>query len=112
MKKEQRNLNEQSKEILEEAAAIDFQEDQLYGEENTGEELPEELRRREDRLAQIEAAKKRLEQRQAEADKSGGRKPRDGKKSPKGGRNFKRSFGVPADKAFMTTQMSRHTFTV
>lgn len=99
MKKEQRNLNEQIKEILEEAAAIDVQEDQLYGEENTGEELPEELRRREDRLAQIEAAKKRLEQRQAEADKSRGRKPRDGKKSPKGGRNFKRSFGVPADKA-------------
>lgn len=99
MKKEQRNLKKQIKEILEEAAAIDAQEDKLYGKENTGEELPEELRRREDRLAQIAAAKKRLEQRQAEADRSRGRKPRDGKKSPKGGRNFKRSFGVPADKA-------------
>jgi transposase len=98
MKQEQQNLEKQIQEILEEAATIDAQEDRLYGEENTGDELPEELQRREDRLAKIKAAKKRLEQRQAEEDASRGRKPGDGRKSPKGGRDFKRDFGVPEDK--------------
>jgi len=99
MKQEQRNLKQQIKKILEEAEAIDAYEDELYGKDNTGDELPEKLRRREDRLAEIAAAKKRLEQRQAEEDKKRGRKPRDGKKSAKGGRNYKRNFGVPEDKA-------------
>jgi len=99
MKQEQRRLKEQIKRILEEAEAIDAYEDELYGKDNTGDELPEKLRRREDRLAEIAAAKKRLEQRQAEEDKKKGRKPRDGKKSAKGGRDFKRNYGIPDDKA-------------
>ena len=99
MKQQQRSLKQQIKEILEEAEAIDAYEDELYGKDNTGDELPEKLRRREDRLAEIASAKKRLEQRHAEEDKKRGRKPRDGKKSAKGGRDFKRNFGVPEDKA-------------
>lgn len=99
MKQEQGRLKQQIKKILEEAEAIDAYEDELYGKDNRGDELPENLRRREDRLAAIAAAKKRLEERQAEEDKKKGRKPRDGKKSAKGGRNYKRTFGIPDDKA-------------
>lgn len=40
-----------------------------------------------------------MEERQAEEDRSRGRKPGDGRKSPGGGRRFKRDFGVPEDKA-------------
>jgi transposase len=99
MKQEERRLKEQIQKIFEEAEAIDAYEDELYGKDNTGDELPENLRRREDRLAAIAAAKKRLEERQAEEDKENGRKPRDGKKSAKGGRNYKSAFGTPDDKA-------------
>ena len=70
-----------------------------YGEEKRGDELPEELRRREDRLAKIEAAMERLKARQAEEDRQKGRHPGDGRKSVRGGRKFKREFGEPGEKA-------------
>ena len=40
-----------------------------------------------------------MEARQAEEDRGKGRGPGDGRKSPRGGRHFKREFGVPDDKA-------------
>ena len=53
--------------------------DRLYREEARGHELPEELRRREDRLAKIEeAAQQRLEQRQVAADRAQGQREGDG----------------------------------
>ena len=63
-------------------------------------DIPSEIRRRADRLAAIEAAKARLEQRQREADAAKGRRegddrrPRDKDGKPTGGR-YKREFGVP-----------------
>lgn len=99
MKKEERRVREEIGKLLEQAAAVDAEEDRLYGEEARGDELPEELRRREDRLAQIEAAQRRLKQRQAAADRAQGRCEGDKRKSPPGGRRFKREFGVPEDKA-------------
>jgi len=99
MKKEERRVREEIGKLLEQAAAVDAEEDRLYGEEARGDELPEELRRREDRLAQIEAAQRRLKQRQAAADRAQGRCEGDKRKSPGGGRRFKREFGVPEDKA-------------
>lgn len=99
MKEEEQRLREEVRKLLEQAAAVDAEEDRLYGEEQQGDELPEELRRRKDRLAKIEAAKRRLEERQAEADRAKGRREGDGRKSPRGGRRFKRDFGVPEDKA-------------
>jgi len=99
MKKEERRVREEIGKLLEQAAAVDAEEDRLYGEEARGDELPEELRRREDRLAQIEAAQRRLKQRQAAADRAQGRCEGDKRKSPRGGRRFKRKFGVPEDKA-------------
>ena len=62
--------------------------------------MPQELRRREQRLETIRAAKASLQAEQAEKDKQKGRQPGDGKlaagKRPPGGRSkFKREFGEP-----------------
>lgn len=99
MREEEQRLREEIGKLLEQAAAVDAEEDRLYGEEQRGDELPEELRRREDRLAKIEAAKRRLEERQAQEDRAKGRREGDERKSPRGGRRFKRDFGVPKDQA-------------
>jgi transposase len=59
-------------------------------------DIPAEIARREARLAAITEARRRLEQRQREADIERGRDPDD---KPRGGGHFKRAFGVPEDKA-------------
>ena len=59
--------------------------------------MSEELRRREDRLAAIRAARERLEAAQREADDARGRQP-EWKRHPKGGRPYKRAYGEPEDK--------------
>jgi len=84
--------------LMARAAAQDAAEDREHGAENRGDELPEELRRREQRLKAIRAAKARLEARQAEADGKQGRTPGDGRKG-KGRKSFARAYGVPAGKA-------------
>jgi len=48
--------------ILEEAAAIDEEEDEEYGPENRGDELPEEMQDQESRLERLQAAKAELDQ--------------------------------------------------
>ena len=68
-------------------------------------DIPAEIERRQARLAAIEAAKARLEERQRQADAQRGRsddddrrpKGRDGK--PKRGKPYQRDFGVPPAKA-------------
>src|SRR6202165_3146931 len=62
MQEKQQQLKEEVKQLLEQAEAADQQEDDQYGNKR-GDELPEELRRRETRLAKIKEAKKVLEQR-------------------------------------------------
>src|ERR1700730_4314946 len=57
MKEKQQQLKEEVKQLLEQAEAADQEEDQRYGGQR-GDELPEELRRRETRLAKIKEAKK------------------------------------------------------
>ena len=52
---------------LKEEALLNTEEDARFGESLRGDELPEELRRREDRLAAIVAAKERAAQREARA---------------------------------------------
>lgn len=99
MKKEDKRLRREIEQLTEEASRVDAEEDRIYGEDRRGDELPEELRRREDRLAKIEAAMKRLKQRQAEEDRGKGRHEGDDRKSPRGGRKFKREFGEPKEKA-------------
>jgi transposase len=62
MQEKQKQLKEEVKQLLDQAAAADEQEDRQYGNQR-GDELPEELRRRETRLANIKEAKKVIEQR-------------------------------------------------
>ena len=68
-------------------------------------DIPAELERRQARLAAIEAAKARLEERQRQADTQRGRsdgderKPKDKNGKPRGGKPYKRDFGVPPPKA-------------
>ena len=104
MKEEEQRLEEEIQQLLEKAQQTDAAEDELHGPENSGDELPEELRRREQRLETIRAAKASLEAEQAEKDKQKGREPGDGKvasgKRPQGGcSKFKREFGEPEPKA-------------
>ncbi len=62
MQEKQQQLKEEVKQLLEQAEAADQEEDGRYGSKR-GDELPEELRRRETRLAKIKAAQKVVEQR-------------------------------------------------
>ncbi len=62
MKEKQQQLKEEVKQLLEQAEAADKEEDRQYGDKR-GDELPEELQRRETRLAKIKEAKKVVEQR-------------------------------------------------
>jgi transposase len=66
MKEEQKRLRAEVKELLGKAEATDREEDGRYGRERSGEEMPEELARRETRLKKIQQAKKALEQRARE----------------------------------------------
>jgi len=55
-------IEEEIQEILDEAAAIDQKEDEEYGPEKRGDELPEELRDKQDRLDRLREAKRQLDQ--------------------------------------------------
>lgn len=68
-------------------------------------DIPAEIERRQARLAAIEAAKARLEERQRQADTQRGRSQDDDRRpkgpdgKPKGGKPYQRDFGVPPAKA-------------
>src|SRR5580700_3183833 len=65
MQEKQAQLKEEVEQLLAQAEAADEEEDQRHGDKR-GDELPEELRRRETRLAKIKMAKKVVEQRARE----------------------------------------------
>jgi transposase len=98
MREEETRLREQIATLTAQAEASDAADDAALGPDVRGDELPAALRRREERLATIAAAKARLEARQAEEDRQKGRTPDDGRKS-RGTRPFARDFGVPPDDA-------------
>ena len=98
LEEEIRALKAKIRALVERAGAVDEAEDERYGEEARGDELPEELKRRDDRLAAIREAKARLEAEQRAADDARGRKPGQ-KRNPKGGPPYKRKYGEPEEKA-------------
>jgi transposase len=63
MKEDQQKLRSEVRQLLEQAAAADDEEDERYGKNKRGDELPEELRRRETRLNKIREGKRVLEER-------------------------------------------------
>lgn len=93
MKAEEEKLREEIKRITDLARRTDEAEDGEFGPDFRGDELPEELRSRKSRLEAIRAAKKRLEEAQAEEDEKSGRGQ--GERGPK----LKRPNGVPMDTA-------------
>lgn len=62
----EQKIEQEVKQILAEAEALDAAEDTRYGSANSGEELPAELQRRQTRLRRIREAKQALEQRARE----------------------------------------------
>ena len=98
MVEEEKRLEAEIKALVGRARAVDDQEDERYGADVRGDELPEELKRREDRLEAIVQAKARLEARQRAMDDARGRKPGQDR-NPKGGPPYKRAYGEPEAKA-------------
>ena len=98
MQEEEARLSKEVDELCGQARAVDKAEDEQFGSAQRGDELPEERQHRQSRLSKIRAAKARLEAEQAQADDAKGRHPDDERRSPRGGRNFKRDYGVPDDK--------------
>ena len=98
MQAEERRLAGEVDALLRSADATDVAEDVRLGPEVRGDELPAELRRREDRRAAIRAAEARLEAAAQAADDARGRQPGQ-TRNPKGGRPYKRAYGEPDEKA-------------
>lgn len=90
MLKTEKKLREEIKELLRRAERADTSEDALFGKGQRGDEIPEELRRRESRLKKIMEAKALLEaearaQAGAQGDGSGEKNPPSGQGPGSGG---------------------------
>src|SRR6202035_114038 len=72
MQEDEKRLRAEVKRLLEQAEKEDGEEDARYGREQSGEELPAELARRETRLKKIREAKRALEERAREQAKNKG----------------------------------------
>ena len=83
MKTEEARLKDEIAKLLAEAQAADEAEDQRHGPDRHGDELPDELARRQSRLAKIQGAKKLLEERaRIEATEEAARRQAEGKSPP------------------------------
>lgn len=96
MKAAEKKLRREIRKITELARRTDAAEDEEFGPDFRGDALPEEMKRRKDRLAKIQEAIKRLEEEQAEEDEASGRggDGEQGRRGPK----LKRPNGVPPEK--------------
>jgi transposase len=84
MQTEEVRLKEEIAKILAEAESADATEDAAHGGDRRGDELPEELARRQGRLAKIQEAKAMLEERaRSEAAEEAARDEAEGKPAPK-----------------------------
>jgi transposase len=72
-KETEKRLREEVRQLLNQAEAADQEEDSRYGRDQRGDELPEELQRRERRIARIQQAQRALEDRAREQAKSEGK---------------------------------------
>lgn len=99
MRQEEARLKQEIDELLSQAEQRDRAEDREHG-DRQGDELPEQLKRRSERLKVIEAAKARLEARQREADAAAGRHADDdGNTRGPTGRRCQRALGEPPETA-------------
>lgn len=84
----EKRLREEVRQLLNQAEAADREEDSRYGRDRRGDELPEELQRRETRIARIREAKHALEERAREQAKSKGKDPEEAQPTKKAQYNF------------------------
>ena len=111
-------LRENVDALLSEAEQVDAEEDERFGPDRRGDELPEELQRREQRLAKIQEAKEALEAeareretaRRAELEAQGKqpRAPRDGRDRFAPKPSAQRNFTDPESKIMKTADGSYH----
>jgi transposase len=104
--------------LLAEAEAVDAAEDERYGPDRGGDELPEELRRREQRLARIREAKAALEAEAAAAEQARRaaleaqgkkpRRPREGRDPFKPKPGAQRNFTDPDSRIMKTADGAYH----
>jgi len=66
MKEEEERLEKEIEELMQQAEAVDSEEDKLFGKDNNGYNLPDELQRREERLNKIRGLREELEQEKRE----------------------------------------------
>lgn len=88
MKQTEKRLREEVRRLLGQAEAADTEEDARYGRGQRGDELPEELRRRETRIERIREARRALEERAREQARSAGRDPEQAEPAAKAQYNF------------------------
>ncbi len=91
MKEDERSLREEVRKLLAQAKAADDEEDKRYGKDKSGDELPDELSRRETRLKKIREAKRALEERarqEAEEDGKSKEEAKEAKPKDKAQYNF------------------------
>ena len=99
MKQDKERLEAEIAELMSRAQGTDAEEDAQYGPDKRGDEIPDELQRREQRLGRIQEAIERLQERQAEEDRADGRSEKQsapGEEKKKG--SGKRPFGEPPEK--------------
>ena len=88
MQETEKRLREEVRKLMKQAEAADKEEDSRYGRDRRGDELPEELQRRETRIARIREAKQALEERAREQAKSEGKDPEQAQPTQKAQYNF------------------------
>ena len=88
MDETEKRLRAEVRKLLSQAEAADREEDKRYGRDRQGDELPEELQRRETRIARIREAKEALEERAREQARKEGKDPEEAKPTAKMQYNF------------------------
>jgi len=73
MDETEKRLREEVRKLMGQGEAADKEEDKRYGRDRRGDELPEELQRRETRIARIREARRALEERAREQARSEGK---------------------------------------
>ena len=106
MQAEEQRLESEIEALLRQADVVDEAEDSRLGADVRGDDLPAELRRREERLAAIREAKARLAAAARAANDARGRQPGQDR-NPKGGPPYKRAYGEPDEKAQSNVRLAQ-----
>lgn len=114
MKRQEKELTQKVEELLRQAEARDALDDQKYGRGKRGDELPEELRHTESRLAKLRAAKAELEAEAkalAEAEEREARERSDDDEPPPTGKAELPKHRVPHEKDGTPKPKAQRNFT-